>query len=462
MARLVDLVCAPWAITPSMYQEVLGIYNRHVRGEKIDLDGLSASLGRPLKNEPKGYEVRDGVALLPIEGVLSKRMNLLSAISGGTSTSYAAAEFARAMEDPQVRAVVLAVDSPGGAVDGTQEFANVVASYRGVKPVVAHTDGMIASAAYWIASAADKLYISGDTTQVGSIGVVATHTDLSGAEAQRGVKTTEITAGKFKRIASQYGALTPEGRAYMQDQVDAIYSAFVGDVARNRGVDVETVLENMAEGRIFIGRAAVEAGLVDGVTTLDALINSLAEGETFGSNSGKAAVSAAHDTNIEAGAASGTATSHKENHMNIETLKAEHPAVFDAIKAEGVAEGMTHGATAERQRIQDVLAQALPGHEALVQTLAFDGKTTGPEAASAVLAAERKARETKLGAMKEDAPQPATPAVESGSAAPQGEDAWKADWEKDADLRAEFGGSLNAYLAFKKAEANGTIRIATK
>jgi capsid assembly protease len=218
----------------------------------------------------------------------------------------------------------------------------------------------------------------------------------------------------------------------------------------------------MAEGRIFIGRAAVEAGLVDGVTTLDALINSLAEGETFGSNSGKAAVSAAHDTNIEAGAASGTATSHKENHMNIETLKAEHPAVFDAIKAEGVAEGMTHGATAERQRIQDVLAQALPGHEALVQTLAFDGKTTGPEAASAVLAAERKARETKLGAMKEDAPQPATPAVESGSAAPQGEDAWKADWEKDADLRAEFGGSLNAYLAFKKAEANGTIRIATK
>lgn len=462
MARLVDLVCAPWAITPPMFQEVLGIYNRHVRGEKIDLDGLSASLGRPLKNEPKGYDIVDGVAVLPIDGVIAKRMNLMMHISGGTSTSYAASEFVRAMEDPQVRAVVLAVDSPGGAVDGTQEFANVIASYRGSKPVVAHTDGMIASAAYWIASAADRIFISGDTTQVGSIGVVATHTDLSGAEAQRGVKTTEITAGKFKRIASQYGALTPEGMAYMQDQVDAVYSAFVSDVARNRGVDVETVLENMAEGRIFIGRAAVEAGLVDGVTTLDAIINSLAEGETFGSDSGKAAVSAAHDTNIEAGAASETATSHKENHMNIETLKAEHPAVFDAIKAEGVAEGMTQGATAERQRIQDVMAQALPGHEALVQTLAFDGKTTGPEAASAVLAAERKTRETKLGAMKEDAPPPATPAVESGSAAPRGEDAWKAEWEKDADLRAEFGGSLNAYLAFKKAEAKGTIRIATK
>jgi len=454
MARLVDLVCAPWAITPAMYQEVIGIYNRHVRGEKIDLDGLSARLGRPLKNEPKGYEMVDGVAVLPIEGVIAKRMNLLMHISGGTSTSYAAAEFARAMEDPQVKAVVLAIDSPGGAVDGTQEFANAVASYRGTKPIVAFTDGMMASAAYWIGSAADRIFISGDTTQVGSIGVVATHTDISGAEAQRGVKTTEITAGKFKRIASQYGTLTPEGRAYIQEQVDAVYSAFVSDVAKFRGVDVETVLENMAEGRIFIGRAAIEAGLVDGVSTLDAIINSLAEGETFGSDSGKAAVSAAQNQTSEAGAASTTATSHKENSMDIETLKAEHPAVFDAIKAEG--------ATAERQRIRDVLAQALPGHEALIQTLAFDGKTTGPEAASAVLAAERKAREAKLCAMKEDAPEPATPSTDFGASAPHGEEAWKAEFEANEALRAEFGGSLSAYLAYKKAEAKGTIRIATK
>ena len=148
--------------------------------------------------------------------------------------------------------------------------------------------------------------------------------------------------------------------------------------------------------------------------------------------------------------------------MNIETLKAEHPDVFEAIKAEGMAEGQAQGATAERQRIQDVLAQALPGHEALVQTLAFDGKTTGPEAASAVLAAERKARETKLGAMKEDAPNPAPTDSPEPTQALQGEEAWKAEFEKDADLRAEFGGSLNAYLAFKKAEAKGTIRIATK
>jgi len=96
-----------------------------------------------------------------------------------------------------------------------------------------------------------------------------------------------------------------------------------------------------------------------------------------------------------------------------------------------------------------------------VQTLAFDGKTTGPEAASAVLAAERKARETKLGAMTADAPNPAPTDSPEPTHALQGEEAWKAEFEKNDDLRAEFGGSLNAYLAFKKAEESGRARVFT-
>lgn len=449
MARLIDLVCAPWAITPLMHSEVLEIYNRHVRGEKIDLDGLAASLGRPLKNEPKGYEIRDGVAVLPIDGVISKRMNLMSNISGGASSSYIGSEFARAMEDPQVKAIVLAVDSPGGAVDGTQELANLIASYRGTKPVVAHTDGMMASAAYWIASAADSIFISGDTTQVGSIGVVATHQDVSAAQASRGIKTTEIAAGKYKRIASQYAPLTPEGHAYMQEQVDAVYTAFVDDVARNRGVGVDQVLSNMAQGRVFIGKSAIEAGLVDGVSTLEAIINRLAEGEPF-NQSGSVAVVNEPNQN-EAGVASNHNQEMEVEEMDLETIKKEHAEIYGAI--------MLEGATAERQRIQDVLAQALPGHEVMVNKLAFDGKTTGAEAAVAVLGAERQARVATFAAMTEDAPNPVAPELEQVQVATT-EEGWKAEWEKNENLRAEFGGKLNAYLAFKKAEANGTIKIA--
>ena len=145
--------------------------------------------------------------------------------------------------------------------------------------------------------------------------------------------------------------------------------------------------------------------------------------------------------------------------MDIETLKAEHPDVFKAVHDAG----FEAGSTAQLERIKGVYAQTLPGHEALIQTLAFNGKTTGPEAAAAIVAAERKNRQASLDAQREDAPAPVKPQAEQEQ--PQqatGEDAWKAEFEKNEALRAEFGGNLNAFLAFKKAEAKGTIRIMTK
>ena len=84
--RLIDIINAPWAITPEMLDEIQAIYAPHLRGEKIDLNGLEARLGQPLNNEPKAYEVVDGVAVLPIDGVIAKRMNLFTKISGGTSS----------------------------------------------------------------------------------------------------------------------------------------------------------------------------------------------------------------------------------------------------------------------------------------------------------------------------------------------------------------------------------------
>jgi uncharacterized protein YndB with AHSA1/START domain len=99
--------------------------------------------------------------------------------------------------------------------------------------------------------------------------------DVSGQQATQGVKTTEIFAGKFKRIASQYAPLSKEGRATMQQQVDYTYSLFVQAVATHRGVSVDTVLQDMADGQIFLGQQAIDAGLVDGASTLDALIASL-------------------------------------------------------------------------------------------------------------------------------------------------------------------------------------------
>jgi ClpP class serine protease len=129
-------------------------------------------------------------------------MNLMSQVSGGTSTELFARDVKAALNDPAVQSIVLLVDSPGGAVGGTMAAAAAVMTGRGVKPIAAYSDGTMASAAYWVGSAADRVYVSSGVDQVGSIGVVASHVDVSQREQALGIKTTEIVAGSYKRIAS--------------------------------------------------------------------------------------------------------------------------------------------------------------------------------------------------------------------------------------------------------------------
>lgn len=397
--RLVDIVSAPWAITPEMFSEVQGIYARHMRGEKIDIKEIEARAGVIIGQPRRDYAVDNGVAIIPVDGVLAKKMNLLMQISGGTSMQIIGNQVRAALADPGVNQIILNIDSPGGTVDGTQELANLIYGARGQKPIIALADGTMASAAYWIGSAADRIFISGDTTAVGSIGVVATHTDISGYEQKAGVKTTEITAGKYKRIASQYAPLSEEGRADIQSKVDYLYSVFVDDVARNRGVSSDAVLANMADGRVFIGQQAIQAGLVDGVSTLDELIARAAAGEFD-----QTASETADDQG--AGAAPKAEAKDEEAQMSItvEQLKEEHPEVANALIAEGFAAGKAEGAEGERKRIQEVEAQAMPGHEELIASLKFDGKTTGAEAAVAVLKAEKERKAQHLEKLRADAP----------------------------------------------------------
>lgn len=399
--KLLDVVTSPWAIQPSKLVEIQGIYATHLRGEKIDIAGVEQRLGRPLSNEPQPYQIIDGVAVLPIEGVIAKRANLFMQISGGVSTELVARDLRTALADPAVHSIILAIDSPGGTVDGTQALADAVANGKSIKPIVTLANGTMASAAYWIGAAAQAVYIADGTTAVGSIGVVASHTDVSGAEAQRGIKTTEIAAGKYKRVASQYAPLTADGRQTIQDQVDYYYSLFVGAVASARGVSEKTVLKDMADGRMFIGQQAIDAGLVDGVSTLDQLVAQLNDARTQSHSSAGAALKP-------------PATPGAEMPITTrEQLAAEAPDVLAVVLAEG--------ASAERARIQGIEGLHHAGHEALIATLKFDGKSTAADAALALNAAEGNLRTAHAAALASEAPAPvasaATPAVE----APKGE-----------------------------------------
>lgn len=418
--KLLDILNAPWAIIPDKLQEIQTIYMTHLRGEKIDIKAIEAKLGQPLNNEQKGYDVIDGVAILSVDGVIAKKMNLFNKISGGISSQILGNDIREIMSDDSIKALVMNIDSPGGTVDGTQELARLISSYRGVKPIVAFSDGMIASAAYWISSAADAIYISGDNVEVGSIGVVTQHIDVSQWENQHGIKTTEITAGKYKRIASQYAPLSESGREYIQEILDHIYSNFVQDVASNRGVSVDTALEDMADGRIFLGQKTINAGLVDGVSTLNELINNLAAGVAGKS---KAVKTVGVTERLET--RKGSEQMSEKIEVTKDYILTNYPAITEEIRAEGYNKGLDDGkvigAETERARIQEVEARLLPGHETLIGRLKFDGKTTGAEAADAVLNAERGVKLAYLDMIKADSPAPvAQPATSEtvGSAVP--------------------------------------------
>lgn len=274
--RLLDTLTSPWAIVPEKLLEIQAVYFTHLRGDKIDLAGFEEKLGTgPAPSAEKNYDLRSGVAIIPVQGIIAKRMNLFTKISGGVSTQLLKRDILTAIDDPQVKSIVLDVDSPGGTVDGTEELADAIAAARSVKPVIAYTDGLMASAAYWIASAADMIYISGETPIIGSVGVVTAHVDYSAYEEKIGVKTTEIYAGKYKRIASEYSPLSAEGKQYLQEQVDYLYSIFVNKVVLNRPEKLSLPEKGAipwADGKIFTGIQAITAGLVDGVSTLDRLI----------------------------------------------------------------------------------------------------------------------------------------------------------------------------------------------
>jgi signal peptide peptidase SppA len=390
--RVTDVLSAPWAIVPEKLSEICSVYRRHASGGKADFEAIEAATGKPPANARESYSVIDGVAVVPLDGVICKRMNLMTAISGGTSSRVFALAMSEAAADPEAHSIVVAIDSPGGAVDGTQAAMQAVRAARSQKRVVAVASGLMASAAYWIGSAAESVWLEDETTTAGSIGVVATHEDWSRAEDAHGLRVTEVTAGRYKRIASEHAPLSPEGRADIQAQVDAVYTVFVDDVAANRGRDAETVARDMADGKVFVGRKAVEAGLADGIRPLAEVIRVL---------------------NQQRGAyAPGRVTMEKVVVLGVECAsQAEVDSALEGVGREK-DEACGKAVAEERARVLAIEASALPGHEALVARMKADG-TGAADAAVRILAAEKAKLAQTNANLAADAP-PLAPSSEPG------------------------------------------------
>jgi signal peptide peptidase SppA len=190
---------------------------------------------------------------------------------GGTSTEMLGKVIRAAAADPNVGAIVLDVDSPGGAVDGTPEVVDAIFEARGSKPIVAVANSLAASAAYWIASAATEIVATPSGT-IGSIGVMAVRQYREGPDPQTGAMTEIIHAGKYKAEGAEPGPLGDDARAHVQAMVDHHYGVMVRSIARNRGVSAEVVRSQFGEGRVFTSQEAQSRGMVDRIATMDATI----------------------------------------------------------------------------------------------------------------------------------------------------------------------------------------------
>lgn len=178
-------------------------------------------------------------------------------------TDYSAvrATVRRALADPSVKTIDLVVDSPGGSVLGLPETADVIREANRVKPVRAFVTGIAASAAYWLASQASTISLT-PSGEVGSVGVLDIHADISKALDNAGVKVTAITAGEFKTERAPFVPLSEDAKAYAQRGVDAFYGDFLSAIRRGRGARV-SASSTFGGGRMLSAKDALATGMVD-------------------------------------------------------------------------------------------------------------------------------------------------------------------------------------------------------
>jgi signal peptide peptidase SppA len=254
----------PMLICPQNLNAILSVINGPL-GKKLSFPDEELETYRQAKQHNES--IRYGsIAMISIQGILHYHSNLIDLIIdyilGGTSYDSIREEFQAALADPSVGAIVFDIDSPGGEVSGCFDLVDEIFNARGIKPISAIVNEMAYSAAYAIASAADKVILP-RTGGVGSVGVICVHMDQSQYDANVGVKFTPIFAGSHKGDFTPHAPLSTAAQITAQNEIERIYDLFVKTVARNRGIDPKVVRDTQAG--LFFGKNAVAVGLADSV-----------------------------------------------------------------------------------------------------------------------------------------------------------------------------------------------------
>lgn len=257
----------PWAMDRGKLAVITDFLAFKAAGGEVGADEMAARISKKQSGEIARRE--GAVAVIPVHGVLAAKMDLMTEISGGMSYTGIQKALHAALADPEIKAIVLDIDSPGGAVPGAQELGDEIRALRGGdKPIIAQVNHLAASAAYWIASQADEVVVS-PSGRAGSIGVYTVHEDISAALEKAGVKRTYIAAGDHKVEGNETEPLSEDALAFVEERVKRSYDRFVAAVADGRGVSVATVEKDFGQGRVFFAEELVEKRMADSIGTLD-------------------------------------------------------------------------------------------------------------------------------------------------------------------------------------------------
>ena len=238
----------------------------HVQARDAESPQAAARVGRRQAQDV-------AVAVIEINGTMTKRGSSLSAAGSTVRIRQAVRQAAR---DETIGGIVLRIDSPGGTVAGTSDLAREVAAADRQKPVLAYIEDLTASAAYWVASQARKVFANDRTAMVGSIGTYAGLYDYSGYAAARGIRPVVIRSGQYKAAGFPGTEITPEQREYWQELIDKTQAEFTAGVAGGRKLSVARVAE-LADGRIHLAEDAQQLGLIDGIQTFEETMDQLIE-----------------------------------------------------------------------------------------------------------------------------------------------------------------------------------------
>lgn len=261
----------PWAILEDKLADIKAFLARAAGNSSLSKEEIRAQF----QQAPQRERIMVGsVEVIPVQGVISQKVNMMTEFSGGTSTELLTQEIQRAVDDKKVSTILLDIDSPGGSVYGVPELADFMMQARQKKRIVALANPVAASAAYWIAAAASEIVVA-PSGQVGSIGVICVHDDVSEAQKMSGVRTTVLRAGKFKAEGNPFEPLDEEGRAAIQASLEAYYDMFVRAVASGRGADPRSVRSGFGQGRMVMAAEAKAQGMADRIGTLDATLGRL-------------------------------------------------------------------------------------------------------------------------------------------------------------------------------------------